>query len=392
MHALLLLIAALISYGSLYPFHFAANDNWLREAVALFTAPELRMSRGDLVGNLLLFAPYGLVAVLLSHARRPPHTSAGGLVPLLVLGLLLALALQLTQLWVPSRVPALSDVAANGAGMLLGATTAGLAHKLFPAAATHPLRHTASMPHAFAPAVLMLLWLSYQWFPLVPTLDLQNIINALKPLLRAPQIDGVRTLHTALAWAAFFKLWDISSARRMPALALATAALFVVSAKTLIVGASISPSNVIGLGLALVWLPWRQHHATLPVLVIAMFVSLFASGLMPFDPLDQPQAFHWIPFTGMLEGSMGVNLLNLIEKSFFYGALIVLLSTKGGHPMAAAIVVALCLGTIEAAQTFLPNRMAESTDPVLALILGFVAGLGAPRGRHTHVQTHRSTR
>ena len=398
MRAILLLIAVLIGYGSLYPFHFAANGNWLREAAALFTDPELRMSRGDLVGNLLLFAPYGFVAALLSDARRPPRTAIGGLALLLALGVLLALALQLAQLWVPSRVAAMSDVAANCAGMLLGAAAARLARKFFPSAAKHPLHHAADMPlpRALVPAVLMLFWLSYQWFPLVPTLDLQNMINALKPLLRAPQIDAVRALHTALAWFAFFKLWELATAKHMSALALAAAALFIVSAKLLIVGASISPANVIGLGLALACLPWHRHSAALPVLTVAMFISLLASGLTPFDPLSQPQTFHWIPFTGMLEGSMGMNLLNLIEKSFFYGALIVLISAKGSRPFAAAIVVALCLGMIEAAQTFLPNRTAESTDPVLALILGFVIGLGAQRSNQAHApaasRNGRSTR
>jgi hypothetical protein len=63
MRAILLLIAVMISYGSLYPFHFAANHHWLAEAAGLFSMPTLRMGRGDLVGNLLLFVPYGLVAV-----------------------------------------------------------------------------------------------------------------------------------------------------------------------------------------------------------------------------------------------------------------------------------------------------------------------------------------
>lgn len=381
MRALLLLIAVLISYGSLYPFHFAADPHWRQEAIALFTAPQLHMSRGDLVGNVLLFAPYGFIAVLVSDANRPPRSPAGRLALLLVLGALLALGLQLAQLWVPSRVAALNDVLANLAGMLLGVAAALLARRFAPALARHPIGHAAStaLPHALVPGVLMLLWLSYQWFPLVPTLDLQNMINAVKPLLRAPQIDAVRALHTGLAWLAFFALWELATPRRMPAPLLAATAVFIVGAKLLITGSRISPSNVIGLGLALACLPWRHHRGALPALSIAMFVSLFASGLTPFAPLGQAQPFHWVPFFGMLEGSMGMNLLNLIEKGYFYGALIVLISARGGRPMAAALAVAVCLAMIEAVQMFLPDRTAESTDPILALILGFVIGLGAPR-------------
>lgn len=382
MHALLLLIAVLIGYGSLYPFGLAANDDWLRQAAALFTRPELRMGRGDLVGNLLLFVPYGFVATLASTAHKAPRPAAGRLSLLLLLGLALALTLQLAQLWLPSRVPALNDVILNGAGMLLGVTAAQLARRFLPITAGQAgTDSAAALPHALAPGVLMLLWLGYQWFPLVPTLDLQNLINALKPLLHAPQVDGLRTLHTALAWLAFLQLWELAAARRVATLTLAAAALAMASAKLFIVGATLSPANLIGLGLALVCLPWRHRPTTLPALTIAMFISLLASGLAPFDPLSQPKTFLWMPFSGMLQGSMSVNLLNLLEKCFFYGALIVLISAKGGRPWAAAIVVAGCLAMIEAAQAWLPNRTAESTDPVLALILGFVIRLGSPSAR-----------
>lgn len=377
MRAILLLLAVLIGYGSLYPFSFSANDYWLREGLALFTQPDLHIGRGDMVGNVLLFAPYGFVAALIStgSARR----ATAPLVLRLGLGLLLALALQLAQLWLPSRVPALNDVIANATGMLLGLAAAWLARSLGPAGAGQVA--SMALQRALAPAVLMLLWLSYQWFPLVPTLDLQNMINAVKPLVRTPQLDIVRALHTALAWVAFFKLWQLTTARHTPALALAGAALCILGAKLVIVGASISPTNLLGLGIALACLPWHQHRAALPVLIIAMLAGLFASGLAPFDMSGVPQAFHWIPFTGMLEGSMGTNLLNLVEKSYFYGALIVFMVANGARPLAAAMALAICLAAIEAAQVFMPSRVAETTDPLLALIIGYVIGLLPPRGK-----------
>jgi VanZ family protein len=51
------------------------------------------------------------------------------------------------------------------------------------------------------------------------------------------------------------------------------------------------------------------------------------------------------------------------------------------RPLAAAGMVAFFLGLIEAAQLFLPGRVAESTDPVLALILGLVIRLLSVRGK-----------
>ncbi|HQQ70682.1 MAG TPA: VanZ family protein [Alicycliphilus sp.] len=386
MRAILLLIAVLISYGSLYPFNFTANGQWLREGLALLTQPDLHTGRADMVGNVLLFVPYGFVASIIGTGR-PAHATAAPVLRL-ALGLLLALALQLAQLWLPSRVPALIDVIANVLGMLLGMVAAWLARRVGPIGSGQAAHMT--LQRTLAPATLMLLWLSYQWFPLVPTLDLQNMINAVKPLVRAPQPDFVRALHTALAWLAFFRLWQLATTRRPSPLVLAGAALCILGAKLVIVGASISATNLLGLGIALACLPWQQHGAALPVLIMAMLVSLFASGLAPFDVSGVPQAFHWIPFTGMLEGSMGTNLLNLIEKSYFYGALIVFMAANGARPLAASMALAICLAAIEAAQVFMPSRVAETTDPLLALILGFVIGLLSAQGKRAPAAVRRA--
>ncbi|MCV2217547.1 VanZ family protein [Thauera sp. Sel9] len=353
----------MIAYGSPYPFDFSSCAAGLEEFIALFTSPELAMERGDLVGNLLLFAPYGFIAAL--HARMKP-----ALMRLLWLGAALALILQTVQLWLPSRVPALGDVVINIAGMVMGVAAARLAAPLLPSTAG------SRSPSTFFPAGLMLCWLAYQWFPLVPTIDLQNVINALKPLLLSPQLDIARTLHTAVTWAAFFKLSEHVLVEHGAAPTLAAAALAIVAAKVMIVGASIS----LGRGLAIAMLSWRSKPTALPALIVAMLLSLFVSGLSPFSMQSTPQAFHWIPFTGMLEGDMGNNLMNLVEKVYFYGALLLLLlmAWHGARPMPAAFAVAICLAVIKAAQIFIVGRTAESTDPALALILGFVIRPGRP--------------
>ncbi|MBS0291341.1 MAG: VanZ family protein [Proteobacteria bacterium] len=383
MRALLLLIAILIGYGSLYPFDFTANGQWPRQMAALFSRPDLHMSRGDLVGNLLLFAPYGFVASLIGNGRAAG--AAARLASWLALGLVLALVLQLAQLWLPSRVAAMSDVLANLGGMLLGVAAALPVPRVLRITAGRPILDAAGQTSQrnHVPLVLMAVWLGYQWFPLVPTLDLQNIINALKPLLRTPRFDGVNAWHTALAWCAFFKLWELSALRRVSGRTLATVALLAIAAKPLINGASISLNNVTGLGLALAALPWRLHRASLPVLIGAMFVGLLTSGLAPLGSLGPAQPFHWIPFSGFLEGSMGMNLLSLLEKTYFYGALILLITARSGRPLAAASLVAACLALIEAAQVFIPTRTAESTDPILALIIGMAIKMGVPRAERT---------
>ena len=69
----------------------------------------------DTLRNLLLFVPAGAAAALVG--LRPAAVLAGGL--------LLSLGIEGYQLGLPGRDPSLRDVAANGAGALLGALLLG---------------------------------------------------------------------------------------------------------------------------------------------------------------------------------------------------------------------------------------------------------------------------
>jgi hypothetical protein len=62
----------------------------------------------------------------------------------------------------------------------------------------------------------------------------------------------------------------------------------------------------------------------------------------------------------------------LLRKSFQYGTAVLLMRLAGCRYALAGIAVALGLAFIEGAQVFLRGRTAESTDPLMALLLAFV--------------------
>jgi hypothetical protein len=70
-------------------------------------------------------------------------------------------------------------------------------------------------------------------------------------------------------------------------------------------------------------------------------------------------------------------------KFFLYGSSVWMLREAGVPLWGSAGMVALLLSAGEATQRYLPGRVAESTDPLLALLAGWlVAGTeraGAPR-------------
>ena len=73
-----------------------------------------RTSRGNLVANLLLYMPLGLCLLLSWPARwgRPTHVSDG------VSGTVLSFAVEMLQVYAPSRVSSLTDVVYDAGGTL----------------------------------------------------------------------------------------------------------------------------------------------------------------------------------------------------------------------------------------------------------------------------------
>jgi hypothetical protein len=67
--------------------------------------------------------------------------------------------------------------------------------------------------------------------------------------------------------------------------------------------------------------------------------------------------------------------LIFLRKCFWLGSAIWLLRAAGWRLDRAAVAVALLLGAIEVIQIHLPGRVAEITDPLLALILAITLAL-----------------
>ncbi|MEP6558635.1 MAG: hypothetical protein ABJB17_09140, partial [Burkholderiales bacterium] len=290
------------------------------------------------------------------------------------LALSYAWALQYLQFWYPSRDPVGSDAVFNCAGLLVG---------LLLTAAVKPALHETSnqldRSDPLWPALLglLLLWLAYRWFPLVPTLDLGEMKHALKPLLLHPRWDLPHVLHDIAAWSLWFWLARHGPLRPLKApWAAVLVALGVLAGEPLFVGGSISLSNVLGLGIALL-----LRHSIVPLataarprqpadlaLVILLASSITVSELAPFV-FDGKNQFLWLPFAGMLSGSMVLNTASLIEKCYLYGGVLVLLARIGMDWRVGACMLAAGLGALEGLQTLVPGRTPESTDAVMVVLL-----------------------
>jgi glycopeptide antibiotics resistance protein len=116
------LFVAFAAYGSFVPLRWNAVP--LDAAVAKFAQtpfiPMSRVSRGDFLTNVLLFAPIGFF-LLGAAANRSRALAAVWFVPVVLFGFALSVAIEFGQIFVSGRTPSWNDVFAETLGGALGA-------------------------------------------------------------------------------------------------------------------------------------------------------------------------------------------------------------------------------------------------------------------------------
>ncbi len=365
----------LATHGSLYPWRLAWPAAGLSRAwEELWALHGLWSGLGDVVGNVALFTPLGVLMLLhLEGSRLPPRWR---LPAMLVLGTLFAWLLQALQVFVPERDPELSDVVWNLLGLLVGAALARGLPALLARLGNRALQDQA------LPLGLAALWLALEWWPLTPTIDWQHVKDALKPLLREPAWRTLGALEAALGVLA---LGHLLRGLRPAAPWLVGVLLLALGGKLFIAGQAISFSHAVG---ALAGLAAAAALARLPadrsaiLLLAAVLAWLTLDGLRPFELADHESSFEFIPFVAMLQGSMQANTLALMTAVFWVGLAMALGLQVGARLGGLAATLSLWLLLLEGAQVWLPQRTAEITPALvpwlwLVLLQPFAPG---PRG------------
>jgi len=366
-----LLMAAFIAYGSLYPFRFHLAGGNLAHLMGTWRHWD---HPSDLLSNILLYMPFGFLG-----ARTLPHRFGGALV--LASGVLLSAAMELTQFYDQGRDSTLGDVYANAIGTAAGVTIASILGVGQRWALLRALQ--TDEPGS----VVLAAWFAYRLYPYVPTIDWHKYAHALAALVTGPWPDLQDSARFLIAWllvAALTKaLWGPGRARFV----------FVLLAGTEFVGRVLiidtAPSLKDLAGAAGAFLVWRLVPSgpgnRLRLLAVAMALLVLAERLAPFQFAPHPlRTFGWVPGLSLMVGSIDVAMQALCEKLFTYGGLI-WLGWRGGLMLGPATIgAAVLLAVTSYAQVWLPDRSAEVTDAVLALIIGGVFMLlERPAGLHS---------
>ncbi len=192
-------VAALVVYASLYPF---ADWRWPpgEELSHLVRLPWPHyFPRFDIYANLLGYLPLGALACAggLRSGRRPlPALLLGALAPAA-----LSYVLEVTQYFIPERVPSLLDWLLNAAGAALGAGIVLALQRGGRLDWLLRLRDRWFLGGSAGARVLLLLWPVALLFPTPVPLGLGQVGGALRQLAESA-LEGTPWADTAAEWLA----------------------------------------------------------------------------------------------------------------------------------------------------------------------------------------------
>jgi VanZ family protein len=364
-YRLLLLVIAVIVYGSLYPWHFdfhvsGANPLWV--LLHAWTPGFDLYAVRDAAINLALYFPLGMAAFL-AVARRHGRLVAFGAALLLALGL--SASMEMLQIYDPGRECDLFDVLCNVSGAAAGAVAA----LVFRPELERLARHKPGR-YGLAALLLAACWASYQLYPFFPTPTRTKLRTSLALLAGSASLSGVEVWANAAEWLAVALAMQAFFGRMR--LRWLLAAMFFLPVRLFVEERWLTLSEALGAALALLlWslLPERKR--------LLAGASLLASAivlreLIPFRFAATPHPFSWIPFAAIFHSNRLPAIVVLLRKAFDYGALVWLFRTQGISYARAALAVAGSLAVLEAIRRYLPGGTPEIADSVLALLMALL--------------------
>lgn len=374
---LLLIVVALIAYGSLYPFNFKPDAFQGSFVEALRELSWARAGRGDRISNVLLYVPLGFCLFLWFETGQRRL-----LVAMLVvtLGAALSLLIEIAQIFISPRVPSLTDLTLNTLGTLAG-TAAGFAWRSL--SGLIPMPTVGGNRGDRSALIVILMWMGWRFAPFMPQVSLAKIKLALAPLF-APHFEVAATLGYLACWLVVAQAGLTLASRQGGIEALLGLIAAALVGRLLLAGQVFVPSELLALLLLLPALVVINRLSARPRRLV-MFSGVGAvflfERLAPFTFSGPRGEFDLWPFLGWIEVGMPVELRGLFAFLFFCCALIWLLK-EAALPMGYAIVAVVGgVLAIELLQMWQPHQAASIADPLLALGAGLLLRVVDPSAR-----------
>jgi VanZ family protein len=361
-YVLLAAIVVFIVYGSLFPFDFVSPGLPID---SFFAEYHVFGNQSDALDNFFLFVPLGISLAL--AFRRPAARFMAALLSILVL----AVGIQLIQLYLPSRVASLADAFWNIVGMGAGFLAAARVHQAFKA----QLAVRAAGRDGFL-ACLVMLWLLYESFPFVPTLDVGLLREHVKGAVFAPTFELMRLVqHWLAATLAGIAVTRLGVLRRPIRGVIALGAL-AIALEVLVPYGSLRRETLLGiaLGLAAGYLVAQRFRERSADAAFALALGAFLiTVLTPYRGQALDTGFTFTPFSHLLWQGVVNDIPPAAYEALAIGALL-WSGMAGTHrwrerPYLWSAMVLLLLAALEWVRVALAGFHGDTTTLAMAIVL-----------------------
>lgn len=389
--ALWLASALFIVYGTTLPFAFDATGHLVTTQLGRlqFTTPWAlhaadQLSIPDVVQNVLLFVPFGVLGFLASRTG----SSVWRVLTIVAAGALLSASVEVLQLFTTDRTSSLTDLMTNTTGAAAGAMVAMVGRGVALGALTRGVRAGWLDGATFYPVLIFLGVLALSaWQPFDVTLDVSTVGHKVRALLRDPwQFDGLSDEGTAAVQAAIFAGalcgWLRTRGVAAPALSGALASIALTSgleaSQVLIAGRQpglasalfTAAGSLAGAGLWAAFSHQASRRARIAAVALGSAIGAALQMLSPFQIAAHYQAVQWVPFLSYYAytsfGTIGHTfelLLLYLPVGFVIGG-----SGAGTRAFAAGALLALAVAApLEYSQGWIVGRYPDVTDLALSV-------------------------
>ncbi len=364
MRLVFFIVSLLIAYGSLYPFQFVMLDGSKLGGLDWLFTLEQRTTRGDILGNVLLFVPFGFFGALcVEQTNKARHFWYTGL--LILVGFVYSIFLQVMQLYLPSRIASPMDAWANLAGLLTGVAIVKLLSSRFMARCYQTDKVTSTIA---IPLLLCASWLGYHWFPFIPSFNWAQIEFSFRPLTHWHLVSPFLLVDKFIAWSLFWYFFEKLMPREVKVWHRWCLVLVILLGQIILIRNLMSLNTLAAALVSIVVLRYTRqiNKGNLAFILLAW---LMIRGWYPFSLGEQAQGFSITPFASFVKGMMWINSYVLFENLFYYGASCYFCYRWLLDWRKVSIVMTLWLLTIEVGQIWFSHDSAELTDPLIVLFL-----------------------
>jgi VanZ family protein len=372
-----LIVIAVIVYGSLYPWDFhsrqlPASPPW----ILIHAWPPVidRDAVQDAAVNVVIYIPLGLFGFL-ALRRNMQALSAFALT--VMIGLVICCSMEMIQLFIPERECDAADATCNVIGTAIGAGLGFLYQRWLGWLEEHG--KDARFLRLSGTVLLIYAWIAYQVFPFIPVPSRTRLTEKVDAVFAVHAVSRLEMLTCFVEWLVLAQLLALlignERVRRFFPLL-----LLVLPARVFLVGRTVTWSEVGGAIAGCIGVYFltkgdvAQYSGKVSLLAGLIVLVIVLRGLAPYHWSSVGQPFEWMPFNLTLALDREVAMLVFLRKCFWYGSVVWLLRAAGWRLWVAAFAIALLLCVIEISHLHIVGRTAETTDPLLALILAAVFG------------------